>query len=69
MESTFRKARNTRSSGPDGLPDELISLFPYEFGRAFGPVFFKALLRFDMPLQQGLVAFCTNCIKAAALLP
>ena len=51
MESTFRKARNNRRSGPDGLPDELFSLFPREFGRAFGPVFCKAFLRFDMPLQ------------------
>ena len=51
MESTFRNARNNRGSGPDGLLDELFSPFPPEFGRAFGPVFFKALLRFDMPLQ------------------
>ena len=43
MESTFRKARNNMSLGPDGLPDELFSRLPREFGRAFGPVFFKAL--------------------------
>ena len=51
IESSFRKARNNRSSGPDGLPDELFFLFPRGFGRAFGPAFFKAVLRFDMPLQ------------------
>ena len=28
MEATSRKARNYRSSGPDGLPDELFFLFP-----------------------------------------
>ena len=51
IEASFCKARNNRSCGPDGLPDELFSLFPREMGRAFGPVFFKAILRLDMPLQ------------------
>ena len=51
LEQCFRDAQGNRSAGPDGIPDEFFAIFARQLVRLYGPLFYKALLRLDVPVQ------------------
>ena len=51
LEQSFRDAHFNRGTGPDGIPDEVFAIFARQMSRIYGPLYMKAFLRLDAPIQ------------------
>ena len=51
LEQYFRDAKANRSTGTDGIPDEVFAIFARPLSLVYGLLFLKAFLRFYAPIQ------------------